>query len=62
MYNKWHGMGVEFLGISFDTDKEKWTDYIAQSGVPYPQVSELKPVCPYRPAEITTEYLLRVMR
>ena len=42
MYNKWHEMGVEFLGVSFDTDKQKWTDYIVQSGVPYPQVSELK--------------------
>lgn len=42
MYNKWHEKGVEFLGVSFDTDKQKWTDYIAQSGVPYPQVSELK--------------------
>ncbi len=42
MYNKWHEMGVEFLGVSFDTDKQKWTDYIAQSGIPYPQVSELK--------------------
>lgn len=42
MYNKWHKMGVEFLGVSFDTDKQKWTDYIAQSGVPYTQVSELK--------------------
>ena len=42
MYNKWHAMGVEFLGISFDTDKQKWTDYIAQAGVLYPQVSELK--------------------
>ncbi len=42
MYNTWHKIGVEFLGISFDTDKQKWTDYIAQSGVPYTQVSELK--------------------
>ena len=42
MYNRWHEKGVEFLGISFDTDKQKWTDYIAQAGVPYPQVSELK--------------------
>lgn len=41
-YNKFHKEGVEFLGISFDTDKEKWTDYIAKSGVPYTQVSELK--------------------
>lgn len=42
LYNKFHENGVEFLGVSFDTDKEKWTDYIAKSGVPYPQVSELK--------------------
>ena len=42
LYNKFHEDGVEFLGVSFDTDKEKWTNYIAQSGVPYPQVSELK--------------------
>ena len=41
MYNKWHAMGVEFLGVSFDTDKQKWTDYLAKAGVPYPQVSEL---------------------
>ena len=42
LYNQFHENGVEFLGVSFDTDKEKWTDYIAKSGVPYPQVSELK--------------------
>jgi peroxiredoxin/predicted esterase len=42
LYNKFHNYGVEFLGVSFDTDKEKWTDYIAKSGVPYTQVSELK--------------------
>ena len=42
LYNKFHVKGVEFLGVSFDTDKEKWTDYIAKSEVPYPQVSELK--------------------
>ena len=41
-YHKFHDKGVEFLGVSFDTDKEKWTDYIAKSGVPYTQVSELK--------------------
>ena len=42
LYDQFHKHGVEFLGVSFDTDKEKWTDYIAKSGVPYPQVSELK--------------------
>ena len=42
LYDQFHKYGVEFLGVSFDTDKEKWTDYIAKSGVPYLQVSELK--------------------
>lgn len=42
LYHQFHKNGVEFLGVSFDTDKEKWTDYIAKSGVPYTQVSELK--------------------
>lgn len=42
LYNMFHKYGVEFLGVSFDTDIEKWTDYISKSGVPYPQVSELK--------------------
>ena len=42
LYIQFHEIGVEFLGVSFDTDKQKWTDYIATSGVPYTQVSELK--------------------
>ena len=42
MYNQWHKMGVEFLGVSFDTDKKQWADYIAKADIPYPQVSELK--------------------
>lgn len=42
MYNKWHEKGVEFLGVSFDTDKQKWIDYLTKAGVPYTQVSELK--------------------
>jgi pimeloyl-ACP methyl ester carboxylesterase len=42
LYDKFNRYGVEFLGVSFDTDKEKWQNYIAQEGVPYPQVSELK--------------------
>lgn len=42
LYDMFNRYGVEFLGVSFDTDKEKWKNYIAQEGVPYPQVSELK--------------------
>ena len=34
--------GVEFLGISMDTDVEAWKKAIAKYGIEYPQVSELK--------------------
>jgi len=42
LYNQFHKYGVEFLGVSFDTDKEKWTSFIDKANIPYPQVSELK--------------------
>ena len=42
LYQKYHKYGVEFLGVSFDIDKEKWTSYLEKTGVPYPQVIELK--------------------
>ena len=42
MYNKWHKLGVEFLGVSFDMDKKQWMSCIETAGIPYPQVSELK--------------------
>lgn len=41
MYNKFHKQGVEFIGISMDTDKEAWKKAIAKYGIQYPQVSEL---------------------
>ena len=42
LYNEYHPLGVEFVGISMDTDVEAWKKAIAQYGIEYPQVSELK--------------------
>lgn len=42
MYNEFHARGVEFVGVSFDTDAEAWKNGIAKYGIPYTQVSELK--------------------
>ncbi len=42
MYNEFHSRGVEFVGVSFDTDVTAWTKGIAKYGIPYTQVSELK--------------------
>ncbi|MCI6161810.1 MAG: TlpA disulfide reductase family protein [Prevotellaceae bacterium] len=42
MYQKFGGKGVEFIGVSFDTDKKIWKNAIRQYEIVYPQVSELK--------------------
>ena len=42
MYEKYHQHGVEFIGISMDTDVEAWKKAIDKYGIRYPQVSELK--------------------
>ena len=42
MYEKYREHGIEFIGISMDTDAEAWKKAIAQYGITYPQVSELK--------------------
>ena len=42
LYNEFHPLGVEFGGVSMDTDVEAWQKAIAQYGIEYPQVSELK--------------------
>ena len=42
MYEKYHQYGVEFIGVSMDTDVEAWKNAIAKYGIKYPQVSELK--------------------
>ena len=42
LYEKYHQYGVEFIGISMDTDVEAWKSAIEKFGITYPQVSELK--------------------
>ena len=42
MYNKFHAKGVEFVGVSFDTNKDAWVNALKKYGIVYPQVSELK--------------------
>jgi len=42
LYETYRQHGVEFIGISMDTDVEAWKNAIEKYGIAYPQVSELK--------------------
>ena len=42
MYEAYKQYGIEFIGISMDTDVEAWKSAIEKYGITYPQVSELK--------------------
>ena len=42
MYKKFSSAGVEFVGVSMDTDVEKWRAATEQYGMGYTHVSELK--------------------
>ena len=42
LYNKYRQYGIEFIGVSMDTDIEAWKKAIEKFGITYPQVSELK--------------------
>ncbi len=42
LYEKYRQHGIEFIGISMDTDVEAWQKAIEKYGITYPQVSELK--------------------
>ncbi|MBR1547454.1 MAG: alpha/beta fold hydrolase [Prevotella sp.] len=53
MYKEYHAKGIEFLGISMDTNVEAWQKAIAQYGIEYPQVSELKK---FRDTDIAKAY------
>ncbi|MBQ7422765.1 MAG: alpha/beta fold hydrolase [Prevotella sp.] len=41
IYKKFHDK-AEFIGVSFDTDKDKWAAAVSQYGIEYTQISELK--------------------
>lgn len=52
---KYHDKGVAFVGVSFDTDKDAWTQYINRNGAPVHQthVSELKKM---RETQVAKDY------
>ena len=53
MYEKFAPMGVQFLGISFDNEADKWKDAIEQYNIRYPQLSQLKRM---RESEVAQAY------
>ena len=53
MYEKYKQYGIEFIGISMDTDAEAWKEAIQKYGIRYPQVSELKK---FRETDIAKAY------
>ena len=52
MYEK-YGKNVEFIGVSFDTDRDRWAKCVADNGMTWRQVSELKRM---REAKIAQSY------
>lgn len=41
MYDHFRGKGVEFVGVSFDTDAQNWKNALQKYGIRWTQVSEL---------------------
>lgn len=39
---KYQGKGLEIISVSFDSDREKWLQYIKKSNLTWPQISDLK--------------------
>lgn len=56
MYAAYAPKGVVFVGVSFDTDKEEWQQYISDNGLNWIQFSELKP---WKESSISTAYNVR---
>lgn len=42
LYEDFHSKGLEIVGVSFDESKEAWTGAIANMGLKWPQLSDLK--------------------
>ncbi len=53
MYDTYHRKGVEFIGISMDTDVAAWKNAIEKYAISYPQASELKT---FRETDIAKAY------
>ena len=56
IYDRFTVKGVEFVGVSFDTDTEKWRKAVDTYHIDYTQVSELKKM---RDTDIATKYGIR---
>ena len=41
-YEKFHPQGFEIIGVSLDSDKDAWTKALADLGMTWPQISDLK--------------------
>ena len=53
LYNRYSEKGVEFLGVSFDTDASRWKEAIKKHAIPFPQCSELKKM---RESDVAKQY------
>ncbi len=42
LYERFHPLGVEFVGVSFDDNADNWKSAVEKYGLDYTQVSELK--------------------
>ena len=42
LYEKYHDKGFEIVGVSFDSKKEAWAKGVADLGITWPQMSDLK--------------------
>lgn len=56
MHAEYAPQGVVFVGVSFDTDRDQWQDYINENGLNWIQFSELKP---WKESSISTAYNVR---
>lgn len=56
LYADYKERGIEFIGVSFDDNKEKWTAALAKYGIEYTQVSELKK---WKTTEISGAYNIK---
>ena len=41
-YKRFHAKGFEVVGVSFDNNKQAWTNAVRQLGMEWPQMSDLK--------------------
>ena len=42
LYRKYHSLGVEVVGVSFDSEQQAWNSAVKNNDMVWPQLSELK--------------------